>query len=424
MQGQRLVSHPITQLQGELCVPGDKSISHRALILGAIAEGITCVDHFLHSDDCLATLDILRSMGVCIDQLSDEKIKIHGVGLYGLKQPQHILDCGNSGTSMRLLAGLLVGQAFDSILTGDASLLKRPMARICTPLIQMGADISMQDGDLAPLVIHGVKTLRGIDYTMPVASAQVKSSLLLAGLYAKGDTCVHEPHITRDHTERMLRVFSYQDTGIGCGIDLKIPGDLSSAAFFIVAATLIPGSDLMLRGVGVNPTRTGVIHILQAMGAQITLENRQMYGEEPVADIAVRHAELKGIDIAASMVSLSIDEFPILFIAAAMASGTTRVFGIGELRHKESDRISVMAEGLKQLNINIVEKKESLVIEGGEIQGGVVDSHADHRVAMAFLVAGAVAHDSIRILNTEAISTSFPKFVDCFNEVGGHVAPD
>ncbi|NCT56411.1 MAG: 3-phosphoshikimate 1-carboxyvinyltransferase [Legionella sp.] len=418
MQAQRLVSYPVTRLQGDVTVPGDKSISHRALIFGAITEGMTYIEHFLESEDCLATRDILYAMGVRIEQLSNGIIKIHGVGLHGLNKPEKILDCGNSGTSMRLLAGLLVGQSFDSVLTGDASLLRRPMARICTPLQQMGADIRASEGGRAPLVIHGGKKLQAIDYRMPVASAQVKSCILLAGLYADGDTRVHEPQITRNHTERMLRTFSSHDRQI------TIPGDLSSAAFFMVAASLIPGSEIMLRDVGVNPTRTGVIQVLQAMGAGITLENHRMYGEEPVADIIVRYAVLKGMDIPEHLVSLSIDEFPILFIAAAMALGTTRVFGIEELRHKESDRIAVMAEGLKQLGINLIETKDSIVIQGGKLQGGVVDSHGDHRVAMAFLVAGAVAHDKIRVLNTKAISTSFPKFVDYLNQVGGHVVAD
>lgn len=420
MQTQNLVSHPVTKIQGELRVPGDKSISHRALILGAIAEGVTLIEHFLESDDCHATLHILRAMGVRIEQLSHGSIKIHGVGLHGLKKPKKILDCGNSGTSMRLLAGLLAGQDFDSELTGDASLLKRPMARICTPLQNMGADIRASQEGCAPLMIYGGKKLQAIDYVMPVASAQVKSSILLAGLYAEGDTRVAEPQITRDHTERMLRTFLSQNIN---NIDIKIPGDLSSAAFLMVAASLIPGSEVMLRDVGVNPTRTGVIQILLAMGANITLENKRMYGAEPVADIFVRHACLKGIDIPESMVSLSIDEFPILFIAAAMASGTTRVLGIEELRHKESDRISVMAEGLNKLGINILEQKDSMIINGGKLKGGVVNSHGDHRVAMAFLMAGAVADRKIRVLNTEAISTSFPKFVDDFNQVGGYVAP-
>ena len=405
------ISYPVVSLQGELCVPGDKSISHRALILGAIAEGTTCVENFLESEDCLATLKALRAMGVRIDNLSDGNIKIHGVGLHGLKKPSNILDCGNSGTSMRLLAGLLAGQAFDSELTGDTSLLKRPMERICTPLTQMGADIRTSSGGRAPLVIRGGKTLQAIDYAMPVASAQLKSSILLAGLYAEGDTHVREPQITRDHTERMLRAFPYQ------GIKIKIPGDLSSAAFFMVAASLSPNSELMLRGVGVNPTRTGVIQILQMMGADITLHNQRTYGEEPVADILVRHANLKGIDIPENMVSLSIDEFPILFIAAAKASGTTRVVGIEELRYKESDRISAMVDGLERLGVHVVRDADGITIEGGKLHGGVVDSHADHRIAMAFLMAGAVAHAPVTVLNCEAIVTSFPKFVDDANQI-------
>jgi len=288
---------------------------------------------------------------------------------------------------------------------------RRPMERICTPLTQMGADISTRDGGRAPLVIRGGKTLQGIHYMMPVASAQVKSSILLAGLYADGETRVQESHITRDHTERMLRAFSSQS------ITIKVPGDLSSAAFFMVAASLVPGSELTLRGVGVNPTRTGVIQILQAMGADITLENMRLYGEEPVADIVVRYANLKGMDIPQNMVSLSIDEFPVLFIAAAMASGTTRVVGIDELRHKESDRIAVMADGLRQLGIHVVTDTDSIVIEGGELQGGVVDADGDHRVAMAFLIAGSVANAAVSVLNCEAIATSFPDFIHDANQI-------
>jgi len=418
VQIEVLVSHPATKIQGELRVPGDKSISHRALILGAIAEGVTLIDNFLESEDCIATLNILCAMGVRINKIADGKLKIYGVGLHGLKKPQVVLDCGNSGTSMRLLAGLLVGQQFDSELTGDVSLRRRPMARVCTPLNKMGADIRMCDGDRAPLLVRGGKTLQAIDYNMPVASAQVKSSILLAGLYAEGETRVREPCVTRNHTERMLRSFSQQEQDK----NIKVPGDLSSAAFFMVAASLIPGSQLMLRDVGINSTRTGIIQILQKMGGNITLQNKRMYGEEPVADLVVCHASLNGIDIPEAWVPLSIDEFPILFIAAAMASGTTRVFGIGELRHKESDRILVMAEGLKQLGADVVATADSMIIHGGELHGGVVNAHGDHRVAMAFLIAGAVTRAAVTVLEHEAIATSFPQFLDSFNQIGGQVA--
>lgn len=414
-------SNPVEKIQGEITVPGDKSISHRSIILGAIAKGTTTVANFLPGEDCLATLNAFKLMGVAIEQNSPQRITIHGVGKYGLKQPQAIIDCGNSGTSIRLLTGLLAAQSFNSQLTGDASLQKRPMGRISRPLTQMGAQIATTDGH-PPLVITGGKVLQGINYAMPEASAQVKSCLLLAGLYAKGTTQVVEPAITRDHTERMLNAFSYPvkktnntisiDANSECqATDLTVPGDISSAAFFIVAALLIPNSQLLIKNVGVNPTRTGIIEILLQMGAAIQLTNQRYFNEEPVADLLIQSAHLKGITIPQSLVSLAIDEFPILFIAAACAQGKTIVHGAQELRFKESDRIGAMITGLQRLGIQAEAFEDGACITGGEMQGGIIDSFHDHRIAMAFAIAGAVAKKSIFIKNCANVATSFPTFI-------------
>lgn len=417
-----LLSSPVESLQGDMVVPGDKSISHRAIMLGCIAEGVTTIDGFLESDDCLATVCAFQSMGVSIDRSCGQTLIIHGVGKYGLQPPVAHLDCGNSGTSMRLLAGLLAAQPFDSVLTGDESLLKRPMLRIIEPLLQMGADITGVNGR-APLVCRGGRSLNGLFYRMKQASAQVKSCLLLAGLYAQGQTTVIEPDVTRDHTERMLVNFSYPVTQSNGTITidskhtllathLTVPGDLSSAAFFIVAATIIPHSSVYIRHVGVNPTRTGILSILTAMGANITVLNQRCVGGEPVADLHIQSACLKAIDIEPSMVSTAIDEFPILFIAAAAALGVTTLRGAHELRFKESDRIAVMVENLKQVGIEACALPDGVVIHGGILQGGVVDSCGDHRIAMAFAIAGLVAKDSITIQHCASISTSFPSFLN------------
>ncbi len=401
-------STPLTHsIQGDITLPGDKSISHRALMLGAIAEGVTEITHCLHSEDTLATARALRQMGVKIENAQDKTL-VYGVGLRGLSAPCEPIDCGNSGTSIRLLAGILAGQAFDSVLIGDESLSRRPMMRIIEPLKLMGAQIDSKDG-YAPLNISGNNTLKAIRYTPSVASAQVKSCILLAGLYASGQTEVIEPVITRDHTERMLPFEARA---------LQVPGDLSSAAFFMVLASLVPGSLLMMRGVGVNPTRTGVLEILKAMGANLCLQDSYANGSEPVADICVRYAPLKGIDISSDMLVKAIDEFPILMIAASLARGTTRIFGVGELRHKESDRVSAMVQGLQALGVQVLVEQEDVVIEGGALQGGMVDALHDHRIAMAFLIAGALAKAPIRVLNTAAISTSFPAFVEMANQLG------
>lgn len=417
----KLASQSSGSLHGEMTVPGDKSISHRALLIGAIAVGMTTVHGFLDGEDCLATLAALRSMGVSIERLPDHSLRIEGVGKYGLQAPKSMLNCGNSGTSLRLLSGLLSAQSFDTTLTGDASLQKRPMERITRPLIQMGADISTVQGH-APITIRGGQVLQGMTYEMPEASAQVKSGLLLAGLYAAGETRIIEPSVTRDHTERMLAAFSYPvhkaehfmmvNAASECiATDIQIPGDLSSAAFFIVAATLIPGSQLTIKNVGINPTRTGILTILKKMGAQIDIKNKRLWGEEPVADLHISAANLEGISIPPAWVPLAIDEFPIIFIAAAAAKGQTILHGAEELRYKESDRIQVMVNGLQQLGIEARALEDGICIQGGSLQGGRVDSAADHRVAMAFAIAGALAKGRVEIEHCESIRTSFPNFV-------------
>lgn len=416
------ISKPILQMSGETDVPGDKSISHRAIIFGAIATGTTVINGFLNGEDCLATLAAFRSMGIQIEG-PDEKgqVVIQGRGKYGLAAPTSVIDCGNSGTSMRLLTGLLAAQKFDTVLTGDESLLKRPMERISYPLNLMGADVGTSDGK-PPIRITGNQLLKGIEYTMPMASAQVKSCLLLAGLYAQGETTVIEPGLTRDHTERMLTAFSYPIKKCGDRItvsgenecsstEINVPGDISSAAFFIVAATLVPGSDIRINNVGINPTRIGILEILQLMGAKITLENKRLSGEEPVADIHVCHAPLEGIDIPPELVPLAIDEFPVIFIAAACAKGKTRLHGASELRSKESDRIGTMVEGLTQLGIDTQGFEDGILITGGTLTGGEVNSYKDHRIAMAFAIAGAVAQQQVVIKDCKNVATSFPDFV-------------
>lgn len=424
-----LLSTPVHSIAGEISVPGDKSISHRAIIFSALAEGVTTVDGILDGEDCIATLRAFEAMGVQFDGPRHQKLTVHGVGKYGLKKPTQVIDCGNSGTSMRLLAGLLAAQPFDSELTGDESLLKRPMLRISTPLIEMGAEISTHNGK-APLLIKGnaQSQLRGIEYVMPQASAQVKSCIILAALYAKGPTQIKEPELSRDHTERMLKSFSYPIAAQNGSISIdgmhqciathiKVPGDLSSAAFFIVAATIIPGADILITNVGINPTRTGILRILSQMGADISILNERAFGEEPVADLRIKHAPLKGIDIPSVLVPSAIDEFPIIFIAAACAAGQTTLHDAKELRLKESDRINVMACGLDLLGIETSVFDDGISITGGVIQGGVVESQGDHRVAMSFAVAGAVATSSVIIKNCAPIATSFPDFIGIANKL-------
>jgi 3-phosphoshikimate 1-carboxyvinyltransferase len=404
---------------GETRVPGDKSISHRSVMLGALAEGTTVVRGFLEGEDALATVAAFRAMGVQIEGPEGGTLTIHGVGLSGLQAPATELDLGNSGTSIRLLAGLLAAQTFPSTLTGDESLRARPMGRVLKPLSLMGARVS---GDKPPLRIEGGQTLNAIHYDLPMASAQVKSCVLLAGLYAQGKTSVTEPAPTRDHTERMLRGFGYEVEKSTDGVislhgggelkamDIDVPSDISSAAFFLVAASIAPGSDLLLTHVGVNPTRVGVINILRLMGADITLSKEREVGGEPVADIRVRYAPLKGIDIPVDQVPLAIDEMPVLFIAAACASGRTTLRGAQELRVKESDRIASMAEGLSTLGIRNEVLDDGIVINGGVIGGGVIKTYNDHRIAMSFAIAALRAEQEIQILDCEHVGTSFPGF--------------
>lgn len=421
MAQHKLISKPSSAIKGIITVPGDKSISHRAIIFGALANGVTIINGFLDGDDCIATLNAFRAMGVNIEGPENQKVIIHGVGKNGLKKPNQIIDCGNSGTSMRLLAGLLSAQVFDSQLTGDESLLKRPMLRISKPLTQMGANISTIAGK-PPIIIQGGQRLTGINYTIPETSAQVKSCILLAGLYAEGPTCITETGISRNHTELMLERFAYPIHYSGAAIiinsqgecqatELFIPGDISSAAFFIVAATIIPGSDIIIQNVGVNATRTGIIHILLEMGADIVFLNQRQEGGEQIADLRIRHCPLVGVTIDPNLVPLAIDEFPVILIAAACAQGKTILRGAEELRFKESDRISAMVIGLKNLGINALAFEDGALIEGGILQGGTVDSFGDHRIAMAFAIAGTVAREPVIISDCKNVTTSFPLFV-------------
>lgn len=408
-------------LRGELKVPGDKSVSHRAVMLGALAEGTTEVHGFLEGEDTRATAAILARLGVRIEAPGEGSRRIHGVGLHGLSGAGESLDCGNAGTGMRLLAGLMAGQAFDSTLVGDASLSRRPMGRVVEPLARMGARIDTGEGGRPPLIIHGNNSLQGIDYELPVASAQVKSALLLAGLYARGETRVREPHPTRDYTERMLAAFGWPvrfapgEAVLAGGhrlhaTQVNVPADFSSAAFFLVAASLVPGSDLLLRRVGMNRRRTGLLSVLREMGADIQVLEAGQQGGEPVADLRVRAAPLRGIDVPGAVVPDMIDEFPVLFVAAALARGETRISGAGELRVKESDRIAAMATALRALGADVQETPDGAVIRGGPLHGGEVDSHGDHRVAMAMAVAAQCAAGEVRITDCANVATSFPGF--------------
>ncbi len=424
---------PGGRLSGNCAVPGDKSISHRSIMLGSLAEGTSHIRGFLEGEDALATLNAFRAMGVEISGPENGQVIVSGVGMHGLRAPRESIYLGNSGTSMRLLAGLLAGQAFDTQLTGDESLSRRPMERVAGPLRQMGARIEARPGGLPPLAIAGGQVLKGIRYDMPMASAQVKSCVLLAGLYARGVTTVTEPAPTRDHTERMLAGFGYTVTRRGATVELEgggklvacdidVPADISSAAFFMVAASIAPGSDITLPHVGINPTRTGVIDILRLMGANISLDNPREVGGEPVADIRVRHAPLSGIDIPQHLVPLAIDEFPVLFVAAACARGRTVLSGAEELRVKESDRIQVMADGLSALGIEAVSRPDGIEIHGGTLAGGRVVSHGDHRIAMAFSVAGLRASEDIVIEDCANVATSFPGFLQIAGDCGLRVS--
>ncbi|CAA0100600.1 3-phosphoshikimate 1-carboxyvinyltransferase [BD1-7 clade bacterium] len=416
-------------ITGEIRVPGDKSISHRSIMFGSLAEGVSHVTGFLEGQDALATLNAFRAMGVEIEGPSQGEVTIHGVGMHGLKAPQASLDMGNSGTSIRLLSGLLAGQGFDVTMTGDESLSKRPMKRVIDPLALMGAQVESAEGGRPPLLLKAGSALQAIDYPLPMASAQVKSCILLAGLYAQGRTSITEPAPTRDHTERMLEAFGYEvevngatRAVVGGGkltaADIDVPADISSAAFFMVAASIMQGSDLTLQHVGINPTRIGIINILRKMGANIALLNERKVGGEPVADIRIQGAALKGIRIDEADVPLAIDEFPVLFVAAACAEGETVLTGAEELRVKESDRIQVMADGLIACGIDARPTEDGIVIQGGQFQGGEVQSHHDHRISMSFSVASLVSEAPIRILGCDNVATSFPNFVELANSVG------
>lgn len=415
-----------------ITVPGDKSISHRALMLGSVAEGRTEVSGFLAGDDCLATAAAMRALGVTIEQPGTTELLIEGVGRDGLQPPDREIYLGNSGTAMRLMAGLLAGQRFSCTLTGDESLTGRPMGRIITPLTLMGAAIESDCDGTPPLQLSGGLRLHAIDYDLPIASAQVKSAILLAGIYADGRTSVTEPAVTRDHTERMLSSMGVDISArggtisIAGGQDLRgcaveVPGDLSSATFIILATLLSQDADIIIKSVGVNPTRTGIIDILKEMGADLTLENRRSLGQEPVADLRVRASRLRGAAVDPALVSLAIDEFPALFVAAAAAQGTTIFSGLEELRVKESDRISAMADGLRQLGIDVVETPDGAVIQGGRFSGGEVDSYHDHRVAMSLAVAGTVADGEVLIRGVDNVDTSFPGFRDLMSSLGAKI---
>ncbi len=425
----RFTLRPGGSLSGNVRVPGDKSISHRSIMLGSLAEGTTHVSGFLEGEDSLATLKAFRAMGVDIEGPESGRVVIHGVGMHGLQAPAGPLDLGNSGTSIRLMAGLLAGQAFDVEMVGDASLSRRPMRRVTEPLALMGARIDTAAGGTPPLYLHGGSKLKGIDYTLPMASAQVKSCILLAGLYAEGETRVTEPAPTRDHTERMLQGFGYQVGRDGAAVrltgggtlkatDIDVPADISSAAFFMVGAAIAENSNVLLEHVGVNPTRTGVIDILRLMGADIEVLNQREVGGEPVADIRVVSSALKGIHIPEALVPLAIDEFPALFVAAACAEGETVLSGAEELRVKESDRIQVMADGLVKMGVKAEPTPDGIVIQGGPMQGSEVDAHGDHRIAMSFAMAALRAQGEIVINDCANVNTSFPGFVDLAARAG------
>jgi 3-phosphoshikimate 1-carboxyvinyltransferase len=425
--------HPGGQVKGRIRVPGDKSVSHRSIMLGALAQGTTHISGFLEGEDAMATLQAFRDMGVVIEGPDDGKVVVHGVGLHGLQPPPGPLYVGNSGTTIRLMAGLMAGQKFDVELSGDVSLNKRPMERVAKPLRLMGAVVDTAEGGCPPMRIKGGQALQGIHYDLPMASAQVKSCVVLAGLYAHGRTSVTEPAPTRDHTERMLKGFGYavERTSDTCAIvgqgellatDIDVPSDISSATFFLVAAAICPTSDLVVEHVGMNPTRVGVINILRLMGANLTVLNEREVGGEPVADLHVKYAPLSGIHVPEDQVPLAIDEFPALMVAAACASGTTTITGAEELRVKESDRIQAMVDGLKAMGVTIEGTADGAIIQGmgpnQHFSSAQVVTHHDHRIAMAFTIAGLRADANVKILDCAHVATSFPNFVELARTVG------
>ncbi|MGW8312114.1 MAG: 3-phosphoshikimate 1-carboxyvinyltransferase [Desulfuromonadales bacterium] len=420
---------PVSALRGEISVPGDKSISHRSIMLGSLAEGRTRVSGFLMGEDNLSTWQAFASMGVTIRRTGPQSLEIDGVGLDGLTEPGDVIDCGNSGTTMRLMSGLLAGQNFFSVLTGDRYLRRRPMKRVVTPLVAMGARIWGRDGgEKAPLAIRG-GGLKPITYRSPVASAQVKSAVLLAGLTVEGETSVTEPHLSRDHSERMLSYFGADLRPFAGGVsltgrprlfarDVSVPGDISSAAFFMVAGMVTPGAQLLIRNVGVNPTRSGIIDILTAMGGQLELLDLRELSGEPVADIAVRHSQLKGIDISGDMIPRAIDEFPVISVAASLAEGTTTIRDAAELRVKETDRIAAMVGELGRLGARVEARADGMVVTGVErLLGGMVSSHGDHRIAMSLAIAALSAQGEVTIEDTGCTETSFPGFWEVLDKI-------
>ncbi|MEO8443701.1 MAG: 3-phosphoshikimate 1-carboxyvinyltransferase [Gammaproteobacteria bacterium] len=425
---QRWIVRPSGRIEGSITVPGDKSVSHRALMLGAIASGTSHITGFLPGEDCLATLAAVRAMGIEVRQQDATTIDVVGQGLRGLAQASQPLDMGNSGTAMRLFMGLLSAQSFSSELIGDESLSRRPMERVARPLREMGAGIQTRNGT-PPVHIAGGARLSGIAFAMPVASAQVKSAVLLAGLYASGETTVTEPAVTRDHTERMLSRMSCPVIRSGssvtvrggtplAGCSIAVPGDLSSAAFMVLAGCLAPAGELVIERVGLNPTRTGILRILALMGADLRIEPAEDDGGEPVGRLIVRPSRLTGVKIPPELVPLAIDEFPVIFVAAALASGETVISGAEELRHKESDRIRVMADGLRALGAQVEEMPDGARIRGGPLQGGTIDSGGDHRVAMSFAVGASRAAGPVTILDTANVATSYPGFCEQARAIG------
>ena len=425
-------------LSGNIRVPGDKSMSHRAVMFSSLANGTSNISGLLEGEDVMATLAAFRAMGVKAQGPENGKLTVEGVGMRGLTAPEQDLDMGNSGTAMRLMSGILAAQNFASKLVGDESLTGRPMRRVTVPLSAMGARCATDENGCPPIHIRGVEKLEPIDYKLPMASAQIKSAVLLAGLYADGETSVTEPAPTRDHTERMLKAYGYEcktervndevstirlsGGGELTATNIDIPSDISSAAFFMVAASIVPGSQLTLEHVCVNPTRTGIIDVLKAMGADIKLLNPRAVGGEPVADIQVTYVGLKGAVIDPKLVPLAIDEFPVICIAAACAEGETTVSGAEELRHKESDRISAMVAGLRAIGVEVEERKDGMVVTGGTITGGDVESCHDHRIAMSFAVAGGVSTGPIVINEADNVATSFPNFVDLATSAGLNIS--
>lgn len=423
---------PADRIEGEIIIPGDKSISHRAVMFGSIAQGTTHIEGFLDGEDCLATLSAFQNMGVKVERIHDTELKIAGVGMRGLDAPKSALDVGNSGTSMRLMTGLLSAQAFDSELIGDHSLMQRPMRRVCDPLSKMGVNVQTSESGTPPVRIKSVSELQGISYHMPVASAQVKSALLLAGLYAQGEIEVIEDKLTRDHTERMLRTFGIAVTSqqgrvsLSAKMDartlraapISVPADISSAAFFIVAGCIANAGEIVMHNIGMNPTRTGLLTVLESMGAKLKIFNQATLGDEPVASIAVKPSQLRGIKIPPEVVPCAIDEFPILCIAAACAEGVTEITGAAELRVKESDRIAQMANGLQVLGIEVEEFADGMKIKGGRFTGGKIESGSDHRIAMSFAIASLQAQAEIEINDCSNVATSFPNFVASANTLG------